>query len=204
VRTNVYIDGFNLYYGMLRGTLYRWLDVARLCDILLPRHTIHRIRYYTALVRARSTDPGQRTRQLVYLRALRTLPAPTIHEGHFLSHIVSMPLASNPRHTVPVIKTEEKGSDVNLATHLIVDAFRNDFDVAVVVSNDSDLLEPIRIVRTELGKQMGLLVPHAKASRALVPHATFIKRIRSHVLAASQFPYEVSDLKGTFHKPPSW
>ena len=149
MRTNVYIDGFNLYYGAVKGTPYRWLDVARFCAVLLPLDTIHRIRYYTAQVKPRPHDPNQAVRQATYLRALRTIPNLTIHEGHFLSHVVAMPSATNPAKMVDVIKTEEKGSDVNLAAHLLRDGFTGDFDVAVVVSNDSDLLEPIRIVQAE-------------------------------------------------------
>ena len=48
---------------------------------------------------------------------------------------------------VRVVKTEEKGSDVNLACHLVADAFEKKCDAAFVISNDSDLLEPIRIAR---------------------------------------------------------
>lgn len=155
MRTNVYIDGFNLYYGAVKGTPYRWLDIARFCAVLLPRDTIQRIRYYTALVKPRPHDPDQAVRQATYLRALRTIPKLTIHEGHFLTHVVAMPSAVNPAMLVQVIKTEEKGSDVNLAAHLLRDGFTNDFDVAIVVSNDSDLLEPIRIVQAELGKPVG-------------------------------------------------
>jgi uncharacterized LabA/DUF88 family protein len=100
-----------------------------------------------------------------------------------------MPLVSvtgQPQRYARVIKTEEKGSDVNLATHLLHDAHRGPFDVAVVISNDSDLLEPIRIVRRELGKRVGILNPHPKPSRALLPHIDFIKPIRAGALRAAQ------------------
>ena len=127
-----------------------------------------------------------------------------------------MPLAvgasgSTPKYTsagrldyVDVIKTEEKGSDVNLATHLLYDGFRNDYEVAVIVSNDSELLEPVKIVRYELGKKVGLLNPHPKPRRALLPHVDFIKKIRTGVLAASQFPPTLTDAHRTFHKPANW
>jgi hypothetical protein len=103
-----------------------------------------------------------------------------------------------------VMKTEEKGSDVNLATHLLHDAHMGRFDVAVVVSNDSDLLEPIKIVRNVLGKQVGILNPHPRPSRALLPHIDFIKQIRGGALGASQFPATMRDAHGTFTKPPTW
>ena len=110
----------------------------------------------------------------------------------------------HPQKYVKVIKTEEKGSDVNLATHLIHDAHMGKFDIAVVISNDSDLLEPIKIVRQELHKQVGILNPHPNPSRALLPHIDFIKQIRAGVLNASQFPARLSDAHGTFTKPIAW
>jgi len=91
--TNIYVYGFNLYYGALKGTPYRWLDPNKLCSLLLPRHTINRIKYFTARVRARRDDPGQPARQEIYFRALRTLPNVEIIFGHFLTNIVSMSLA---------------------------------------------------------------------------------------------------------------
>lgn len=158
-------------------------------------------------MKARPNDPDQAVRQQLYLRALRTLPGLTVHYGHFLSHEVTMPRPPVPgqkQQYVQVIKTEEKGSDVNLATHLLHDAHMGRFDVAVVVSNDSDLLEPIKIVRSALHKKVGILNPPPKPSRALLPHIDFIKQIRPGVLAASQFSATMSDATGTFHKPSVW
>lgn len=117
--TNVYVDGFNLYYGSLKGTPYKWLDLSALCTVLLPKDQVHRIRYFTAHVSARPHDPQQPVRQQTYLRALETLPGLTVHLGHYLVSYPRMPLrhppATGPR-TVEVVKSEEKGSDVNLAT----------------------------------------------------------------------------------------
>lgn len=81
--TNVYIDGFNLYYGCLKGSPYRWLDVEALCAVLLPKDEINQVRYFTARIAARSAaDPGP-AHQDAYLRALATLPKTTVHEGEF-------------------------------------------------------------------------------------------------------------------------
>jgi hypothetical protein len=205
--TNVYIDGFNLYYGALRNTPYRWLNPETLCRLLLPKNTIGEIKYFTALVSARPSDPDQPVRQQLYLRALGTLPRVSIHLGHFLTHEVMMALCvptGQPQKYVKVIKTEEKGSDVNLATHLLHDAHRGRFDIGVVVSNDSDLLEPIKIVRQDLNKRVGILNPHPNPSRALLPHIDFIKQIRAGVLRASQFPAVLTDANGRFTKPANW
>jgi uncharacterized LabA/DUF88 family protein len=205
--TNVYIDGFNLYYGALKQTPYRWLDIEQMCGLLLAGNTIQSVKYFTALVSARPSDPGQPVRQQAYLRALRTLPKVSIHLGHFLTHEIMMPMVvppGQPQQYVRVIKTEEKGSDVNLATHLLHDAHMNRFDIAVVVSNDSDLLEPIKIIRRDLGKRVGILNPQRHPSRAILPHIDFIKQIRKGVLQASQLPSSLTDTKGTFHKPAAW
>ena len=156
---------------------------------------------------ARPNDLNAPASQKLYLRALSTIPELSVHFGHFLVHQVTMPLVvpvGDPQQYVKVIKTEEKGSDVNLATHLLHDAHMNKFDVAVVVSNDSDLLGPIKIVRNELNKKVGVLNPQKNPSRAILPHIDFIKQIRSGVLQASQFPKQLSDARGLFTKPPGW
>src|SRR5580698_1513650 len=120
---NVYIDGFNLYYGALKGSPYKWLDLAALCRRMLPDDTIQSIEYFTAIVSARPYDLDLPVRQQVYLRALRTIPNLSICYGHFLTHSVRMVLTgSNPTKKVWVDKTEEKGSDVNLAAHLLHEA----------------------------------------------------------------------------------
>jgi hypothetical protein len=162
------------------------------------------IKYFTALVAARPNDPDKPLRQKTFLRALQTVPNLEIILGTFLSHEVTMPLAPPNKGYTRVIKTEEKGSDVNIATHLLVDGFRDDYELAVVISNDSDLLEPIKFVTQELGKPVGLLNPHKNPSVALQSQALFVKQIRRGVLANSLFPDVLSDSGGTFSKPKGW
>ncbi|MBB3118803.1 NYN domain-containing protein [Pseudoduganella violacea] len=204
----MYVDAFNLYFGSLKGTPYRWLNILAMCRAYLPGNDITAIKYFTAKVSARPNDPQQPARQQAYLRALVTIPCVEIIYGHYLSHTVrarlAVPPVSGPA-TVEVIKTEEKGSDVNLATHLIHDAHLNRFDIAVVVSNDSDLLTPIKLARADLGKLVGILNPQRHPSRALLPHIDFLKQIRGSALAASQFPAQLLDARGrVIHKPIGW
>lgn len=207
MKTYVYVDGFNLYYGAVKGTPYKWLDIKKLCELLLPKHSITRIKYFTARVTGRPSDPDQPTRQQMFLRALRTLSNLDIIYGHFLTSESYMPVAKRqsgaPKY-VKVIKTEEKGSDVNLATHLLRDAYRGEYAAAVLVTNDSDLLEPVRIVRQELGHIVGILNPHRRASRVLAREASFVKQIRKGALKASQFPDHLKDAHGLFTKPSAW
>jgi hypothetical protein len=201
----VYVDGFNLYYGAVKDSPYRWLNLGALCTRMLPADNIVTIKYFTAIVSARPHDPQQPVRQQIYLRALRTVPNIQIIFGHFLTHSCRMCLTGiNPPKKVWVDKTEEKGSDVNIAAHLVHDGHLKRYEVAVVVSNDSDLMEPVRIVRQELGIPIGILNPHQHHSVALKPQATFMKRIRQSDVAACQFPNTMTDARGQFHKPPTW
>jgi uncharacterized LabA/DUF88 family protein len=208
MKTTVYVDGFNLYYGAVKGTAFKWLDLNRLCQFLLPRNEITKIKYFTAIVGGRPNDLDKSTRQLAYFRALKTLPNLDIILGHFLTHKVTMLLANDVpgrAHYVTVMRTEEKGSDVNIAAHMINDGYKNEYEAAVLISNDSDLAEPVRIVRQDLKKPVGIINPHKQhSSPPLVKYASFVKQLREGVLAASQFPSQLRDAKGPIHKPPGW
>ena len=208
MKTNVYVDGFNLYYGCLKHTPYKWLDIAKLCRLILPRDQVNQIKYFTALVSARPGDPDLPMRQLTYLRALATLPEVSIIKGMFLSHPALLPLApkyaGKRRNKVWVLRTEEKGSDVNLAAHLLNDGYKGAYELAVIITNDSDLSEPVKMVRSELGLPVGIINPHKHQSVELKRYATFVKQIHLGALKQSQFPQILTDKDGTFHKPKYW
>jgi len=174
---------------------------------LLPSDTVKRIRYFTARIQSRPGDPQAARRQATYLRALETIPGLSIHYGHFLANPVRLPLAnpslSGPR-TVEPLRTEEKGSDVNLATHLLVDEFAGDYELAVIISNDSDLVDPITVVRNKLKLPVGILNPQKNSSRALRNVASFYRPIRHGPLKASQFPPTLADSIGVITKPAIW
>ncbi|PPF29515.1 hypothetical protein C5D07_03435 [Rathayibacter tritici] len=207
-RTIVYIDGFNLYYGALKRTPYKWLDPVTFAESLLPRNQVTRVRYFTARIKPRPDDPQAPSRQQAYLRALSANVRLTIHEGQFFTSHVRMTQAdpdARPR-TVKVIKSEEKGSDVNLATYLMRDAYLNEAEAFVVISNDSDLTEPMRLVKHEAGKIVGLISPYPTNSRALMTCGPdFAKTVRTHHLENSQMPVAVSLPDGsTVRKPEHW
>lgn len=175
--------------------------------VIFPRNRIAKIKYFAARILPRPTDPDQPTRQKTYLRALRTIPNFEIYYGHFLTHPVRMPLANPPPGQNPfveVLKTEEKGSDVNLATELLNDAFHNRFECAIVVSGDSDLLAPIRVVMNEMKRPVGVLNPQRNPCRVLEAAATFYRHVRKSSLARSQFPPALEDATGTITKPAAW
>jgi uncharacterized LabA/DUF88 family protein len=110
----------------------------------------------------------------------------------------------NGSQTAQVWHTEEKGSDVNLASYLLLDAFDNDYDIAVIISNDSDLKEPIEIVRNRFELEVGVLNPQKNTSHALRRAASFYRRLRKGALQASQFHEVLTDAHGTITKPNSW
>lgn len=207
MKTHLYIDGFNLYYGCLKDSPFKWLNPAQLAALLLPAHAITVIHYFSANVTARPGDPDQPIRQQTYFRALRTLPNLTIHLGFFKTHAVRMMLVNPPPGgptTALVWRTDEKGSDVNLATQMLVNGFTGVYECAVLVTNDSDLLGPIRSVRRQLGRKVGLLNPQQRPARTLHGEVDFYKKIRTGVLGASQFPSSLTDANGTFTKPATW
>lgn len=248
-RTNIYVDGFNLYYGCIKNSPYHWLDLKKLCSFLLTKN---KIKYFTAKVSDRPDDPNKAYRQQIYLRALQTIPEIEIIYGQFQVRETKNPLVNNvcnnkentknhilicrsnennqarqhlfylskdfnkygvgyfepvPQNIIQsayVIRTDEKGSDVNLATHLLYDGFKDNYDVAVVISDDSDLYESIRLVKT-LGKKVGIFNPQKRPpSKKLLSVADFVKQIREGVLKLSLFPDTLDDQYGTFHKPPQW
>ncbi|MCK5320276.1 NYN domain-containing protein [Candidatus Parcubacteria bacterium] len=230
----VYIDGFNLFYGILKGSKSKWLDLEKLCKFYYPKYDIARISYFTALVKERKDNKESPVNQQIYLRALQTLPSFRKTLGSFQENIVRrplvsknkkgirqkvlisffdlfdkmMPLANGDNYPKPqyalIKKTEEKGSDVNLGISLVSDAYKNQFDIAVVISNDSDLSGALRIVKNELGKTVEILNPYPTTNKKLQRASSNIKYIYKKVLPKLQFPNELTDKVGKFHKPKSW
>ncbi len=207
--TNFYIDGFNLYFRALRGTRLKWLDLRRLCENLFPDDEVNRVCYFTARIRARPSDPDQPQRQQVYLRALNAIEGMEIHYGTFRDRKITRPLVEPvtgmPR-LVTVLDSEEKGTDVNLATRLLVDGFERRYEQAVIISNDSDLASPMRYVRDVLGLEAVVVNPdrHTHTHRDLGNSASYTKRLRARHLRESQLPTVMKDRHGTITKPQSW
>jgi uncharacterized LabA/DUF88 family protein len=228
LRACVYVDGFNLFYGCLKGGESKWLDISKLIGGYFPNYSIEKIKYFSAVTKARKTDLNKPVRQQMYFRALKTSPNIEIILGSFLENEVifyvpdktvkgiqqiahvslfykkaHVPLYSHNYFAVK--KTEEKGSDVNLGTHLVMDAYENKFDVAIVVSNDSDLAEPIRIVNSMGKLRVRLLNPYPTTQIKLSQvTGKDIKYIRKDALVAAQFPDHMVDDIGSFHIPPDW
>ncbi|MFC7624237.1 NYN domain-containing protein [Microlunatus sp. GCM10028923] len=185
-RTILYVDGFNLYYR-LRKTPYKWLDLGAVFCRLLHDHDIVGIRYCTARVKELPDNPGVSARQEAYLAALRSVPGLTIHYGKFRAD-------------------KKKGSDVNLATRMLVDAFDQACDVSVLVSNDSDLVLPFSLLGSRFGQTTGLVNPwDAPLNRELLTaRPAIIRRLRDGLPAVSQFDSPLTVGNRTLHRPASW
>jgi uncharacterized LabA/DUF88 family protein len=206
---NVCIDGFNLYYRKLDDSAFKWLNIRKLSELLVPSAYVKRVRYFTARVQPEpgNVNSAQIARQHTYIRALDTLrpQGVTLHFGLFKTQIKQRRRASPPHNLVSIIHHEEKGSDVNLASHLLLDAFNGDFDEALVISNDSDLRTPVQIVRGTLHRRVRVAIPgtHAEIPNSVIPADTYT-RVSDAKLAASQFPTSLKDAHGTITKPAEW
>ena len=128
----MYVDGFSLYYSALRRTPYKWLDLRKLCRLLLPNDRIHRIRYFTAIPIYEWGDAPRGQRLQAYVRALETLRGLTVHYGTSRAENRRLPLPGSDPETEFVTARRTKGIDVQLASLMLADGFRGDYEVAVV------------------------------------------------------------------------
>ena len=205
--TNVYVDGFNLYFRAARPTGLKWIDLRKLSQLLFPNDDIRRIHYFTANLSHRPGNEAQRQRQQIYLRALRTIPGLEIHLSYFATQRRTMPLAdTDPVEYATVLRSEEKGTDVNLAVQLVFDAFVGEYEQAVLISSDADFAGAISRVKDHLQLKVSLVNPDVRQS---IPHrlsnaATYVRRLRRSHLVESQFPDRLTDQHGEILKPSTW
>ena len=208
--TVAYIDGLNFYYGAVRNRpTLKWLDQRAMLERLLPHENVNIIRYFSAPVIRNATDPDAPARQAVYFRALATIPALVMHEGRMAVRTkrgVLLP-KSHPPQFANIEVFEEKRTDVNIASYLLMDAFAGQYDTAVMVSNDSDLTTPIEMVVNQLGKTVITVNPYParrQSSELRRAASRTIPEINTSVLRRCQFPDRLTDARGTFTRPPSW
>lgn len=231
MKTNVYIDGFNFYYGMYRAPRnlpWKWLDIRALCERLDSNCVIHRIRYFTANPIVSPRDPQQGIRHEAFFRAVETLPDCTVHRGR---HQVN-PKDQSPQHPIPlpdlvpplsadvvpevrrafdalkritVMNIEEKGTDVSLASHLLVDVATGDCEAIMVISNDSDLATPLELARTRFGIDVTVYSPRNTVTTDLKNAATRYRVLRPGMLEGCLLPDVVVGKDGReIHKPEKW
>jgi hypothetical protein len=210
-RVIAYIDGLNLFYSSLKGSKNKWLDIAALSEsLLLQGQELIAVKYFSALVGSFKGDISRSDRQRIYFEALCTNPKIEIKLGHFSVHKAKMPLAKDFDEgrisLIEVVKTEEKGTDVNLAVQMAIDAKDDKFDYAMLFSNDSDMAFSIQIAAKDCGKKIGLYIDHRALSfKTLKENVLHIKRLSPSRFAAYQFPDEVKTSTGRIiRKPKDW
>ena len=218
MRTIVYVDGYNLYYGLLRGSKLKWLDLVGLFrdHVLDNKAELVEVRYYTAPVLGRmSDDPESPQRQRRYLQALRkSNPAGlAIIEGSIVASTpyqrLVNPIPQAPElERVQIYDFNEKKTDVNLASDMLADAWTGRVDQAVLCSNDSDIEGALATIRKHLPQiRLGVVAPirgddHRKIAKDLSMHAHWSKILSPVHLANAQMPNKIPGT--TLVRPPSW
>lgn len=220
MRTIVYIDGFNLYFGSLKRTSYKWLDIFALANLLCkeqnPQSELIGIKYFTADIKAKLSRRGVAscTAQQDYLLALQSYsPDIEIIKGKYLItkgayHPYSEPVEFDKKHDV--WKAEEKLTDVNLSLHMLCDAIDKTCEQMILFSNDSDISPAIEFAKSRNPKiTIGIVTPVSdnirKPSADLQKHADWLRHgIKRHELENCQLPYKVLTRKRAIKKPEHW
>jgi len=200
-RVIVYIDGFNLYFGMKSQGFrrYYWLDVCQLGGELLARgQRLSGTKYFTSRVRR---PPDKVKRQTTYIEALQTLPDLSIYFGKY-TFAERTCIQCGRVDRVPT----EKMTDVNIAVELLADVFQDNFDTAIVVSGDSDLTGPVEAVqRLFPSKGMVVAFPPGRYTAQLANTASAFVHIDRNMLAKSQLPTSVIKAGGVrLIRPDHW
>lgn len=200
-RVIAYIDGFNLYYGLREKgwKKYYWLNLRQVAlHLLKPQQILTATRYFTSIV---TRPPDKHRRQATFLEALDTLPDFHVYHGHYLTDRVTCRKCGHTYTT-----HHEKMTDVNIATELLSDAFADSFDVALLISADSDLVSPIQKVRSLFPQKRIIVVfPPARHSNALKNAAHTSLHLDQSTLARSVFPDQVTKADGyVLRRPPEW
>ena len=195
-RTVAYIDGYNLFYGLLKGTSYKWLDPTRLVSALLrDDHELVSVKYFTSPVKTYPHDTSALDRQKVYIQALTTLPNVEVIQGFYRKDAVLMPVHEEECKTCPVakngfvkvVKLEEKRTDVNIASSMLLDAFNGNADAFVLVSGDTDFIAPVNIIRKDFKKTVIVFNPRETKSW-LKDYASYYRDIPRNLPAECQLP----------------
>ncbi|MDY7077508.1 MAG: NYN domain-containing protein [Chloroflexota bacterium] len=200
-RVIAYVDGFNLYFGLRAKGWKRfyWLNIQQVARHLLrPGQTLVATKYFTAKVKY---PPDKQRRQNTFLEALGTLPDFHIYYGHYLADKIVCRKCGYTYTT-----HHEKMTDVNIAMELLSDAFQNSFDMALLISADSDLVGPIKKVKRLFPKKRVIVVfPPKRHSNALKNVADVCLHLDRATLAKSVFPDEVVKADGfVLRRPSRW
>ena len=213
--TIAYIDGFNLYYGLLqKRPECKWLDPMRFVKSLLrDDHDVLCVKFFTSRIRPYPHDSAAIDRQNLYINAIASIDRVLVTEGFYNRNKIWLPhvaakckLCESSRDGMAhVMKFEEKRSDVNLTSAILCDAFRNSADCFVLISGDSDYVAPVDIVRFELKKSVLVFNPRVNRPSDLMYHASYYRNIPYDLPAKCQLPDVVTLANGrVIHRPDAW
>ena len=230
LRTRVYIDGYNLYYGCLKRSVHKWLDPRALIECILPtilyeqngepvryRLQTPAIKYFTApILEAFAKSDDSTACQSHYHAALegRLQDEIQIIKGYHdarpaRAHRWEEGKAARECDKVEIWKLEEKQSDVALALHAYSDAIRKNVDQIIVFTNDTDFAPAIRMIRDHTSVIVGLIAPirlkRGTVNAGIEKHAHWTrKHILDEEFARSQLPHMVRSRSSVIHKPITW
>lgn len=204
-RVVVYIDGFNLYYGLKQKgwSRYYWLDIRRMSmNLLRQNQKLEKVRYFTAKVHRVSNDTNKTERQNTYLNALKSLDDVKIHYGYY--HL-------NKSRRCPFCKAKlntykEKMTDINIAVNLLNDAQSDLFDTAILVSGDSDLSGAVKSIHTNYdNKRVVVFFPPSRRSKKLQMASFYHLSINRSIIQKSQLPNPFVAKDGKpWYRPEEW
>ncbi|SDH43316.1 Uncharacterized conserved protein, LabA/DUF88 family [Nonomuraea jiangxiensis] len=200
----VYVDGFNLYYGLreLGRRRLLWLDLRSMVLRILRSHQrLVALRYFTAAIR---NDPPAIARQEVYLAAVQSIGVEVVL-GRYQEQLVRCRACGQTRRTYA-----EKQSDVALGTAMVSDAATGKVDVVMLVSADSDMCAAIHAIRRldlERGTKTRVVTvfPPRRRSESLRQVSDAWFPLGDAVIRQSQLPDILHAPDGTvYHRPPYW
>lgn len=157
IRCSIFIDGLNLYFGVLKGQPHlKWLNIQSFCEELRPREQVEKIHYFSAIIDPRHHVSERRNRQKRYLEALKLLSKVTVTLGTYQDREVTCRADCKRRYRSP----EEKKTDVNIAVAMIDCVVKNTADMIVLISGDSDLEPAVKWVRdNHKEKKVAVYIP---------------------------------------------
>lgn len=190
---SVYIDGFNLYHALLklRDPKVKWLDLTALAHRLIAPKTdrIVALNYFSAYA---NWLPGPKTRHEIYVAALRAKGVTPIM-GHFkVKDRECFKCHTKWR------GHEEKETDVNIAIHLLNDAYKNKYEKALLLTRDSDLMPAVKMVRMEFPQKeiVAVAPPMMGHSNDLLTVCSSKKKITPKQVRECLLPREVRNAEG--------
>ncbi len=221
MKTALYIDGYNLYYGLIKKSPFKWLDLHGLCSEIVkvqnPQSEIQSIKYFTAPIITKFSEHKEMAQQSqnYYHKALcaHSKGCIEIINGYFDVGINTPVIYQKPIDLSDRVKTwklEEKQTDVNIALEMYRDASLGGVDQQILISSDSDLVPALNYIKGDFENiVLGLILPRNNQNRrrnnALSDCVNWTRRyISEGELKKHQLPDMVPTNKKPVYKPKYW